>query len=137
MRRLPMTTTCAIWATVSLLVLAQPATAQGQARLLEVRLAGGVEAGVPIHWDKEFALLLKPSGAMLEFDVADVHSHRMLDEVFVPQTLTAARGVLQTEMGANFETATVGPYVLCAPRGRADRWRERFRVLLAGYSRYF
>lgn len=113
------------------------ASAAAKPKLLEVQLASGVESGLPIHWDKEYGLLLKPSGSMLELDIADVRQHRVIEEVFVPQTLIAARGMMQAEMGPNFETSTIGPYVLCAPRGNADRWRERFRVLLSGYSRYF
>lgn len=111
--------------------------AQGQPRLLEVQLAGRIESGLPIHWDREYGLLLKPSGSMLELEITDVHSHRILEDVFVPQSLSAARGALQSELGSNYETATIGPYVLAAQRGHVHRWRERFRVLLAGYSRYF
>lgn len=111
--------------------------AQSQPRLLEVQLADATQIGLPIHWDPEYALLLKPTGSMHELETKSVRSHRILDETFVPQSLTAARSMLQSEMGNAFETATVGPYVLCAPRGHVDRWRERFRVLLAGYSRYF
>ena len=105
--------------------------------LLEVQLAEGVQLGLPIHWSSDFGVLLKPSGTMLELETSNVQSHRVLDEPFVPQSLTAARGMLQTEFGNAFETATVGPYVLCATRGHVERWRERFRVLLAGYHRYF
>lgn len=111
--------------------------AQTRPRLLEVNLPSGHESGLPIHWDSEYGLLLKSSGSMIELDIADVRSHRVTEEEFVPQSLTSARSLLQAEMGSNFETATVGPYVLVAPRGHVDRWRERFRVLLAGYSRYF
>lgn len=106
-------------------------------RLLEVQLAEGVQAGLPIHWDSDLALLLKPTGSMLEVPISNVRRHRVLEEPFVPQSLTAARAMLQMELGNAFETSTVGPYVLCTPRGHADRWRERFRVLLAGYNRYF
>jgi hypothetical protein len=124
-------------AAVALICLPQTIWAQGRPRLLEVQLPSGLESGLPIHWDQEYGLLLKSSGSMMELDVAQVRSHRMMDEEFVPQSLTSARSLLQAEMGNNFETATVGPYVLAAPRGNVDRWRERFRVLLGGYSRYF
>ncbi len=111
--------------------------AQSRPKLLEVQLPGGLESGLPIHWDTEYGLLLKSSGSMIELDIANVRSHRVMQEEFVPHSLTSARSLLQAEMGGNFETTTVGPYVLAAPRGNADRWRERFRVLLAGYNRYF
>ncbi len=120
-----------------LLVGLRGASAQTKPKLLEVHLPNGQESGLPIHWDKEYGLLLKSSGSMIELDIANVRSHRIMEEEFVPQSLTSARSLLQAEMGNNFETATVGPYVLAAPRGNVDRWRERFRVLLAGYSRYF
>lgn len=121
------------------LLLLPTETTYGQARpkLLEVQLPSGQESGLPIHWDSEYGLLLKSSGSMIELDIADVRSHRVMQEDFVPQSLTSARSLLQAELGGNFETATVGPYVLAAPRGNVERWRERFRVLLAGYSRYF
>lgn len=124
---------------VGLCLFALPGTlrAQGRPRLLEVQMPEGQESGLPIHWDKEYGLLLKSSGSMIELDTAKVRSHRVVEEEFVPQSLTSARSMLQAEMGSNFETATVGPYVLAAPRGNVDRWRERFRVLLSGYSRYF
>lgn len=122
---------------VGLSSLTQSVHAQGRPKLLEVQLPSGQESGLPIHWDREYGLLLKSSGSMIELDIADVRSHRVVQEEFVPQSLTSARSLLQAEMGGNFETATVGPYVLAAPRGNVDRWRERFRVLLAGYSRYF
>ncbi len=122
---------------ISTSTLAHSVHAQGRPKLLEVQLPGGQESGLPIHWDKEYGLLLKSSGSMIELDIADVRSHRVVQEEFVPQSLTSARSLLQAEMGSNFETATVGPYVLAAPRGNVEHWRERFRVLLAGYSRYF
>ena len=122
---------------LGLLALTSNLFGQGKPRLLEVQLPSGHESGLPIHWDSEYGLLLKPSGSMMELDIATVRSHRILNEEFVPQSLTSARSLLQAEMGGNFETATVGPYVLAAPRGNVERWRERFRVLLAGYSRYF
>ena len=118
-------------------VLISATQAQTKPRLLEVHLPNGHESGLPIHWDSDYGLLLKSSGSMIELDIADVRSHRVIEEEFVPQSLTSARSLLQAEMGGNFETATVGPYVLVAPRGHVERWRERFRVLLAGYSRYF
>jgi hypothetical protein len=105
--------------------------------MLEVQLQEGTQVGLPIHWDDEYALLLQPSGTMLDLEMRNVRGHRLLSEVFVPQTLTAARSAMQSELGANFDTTTVGPYVICAPRGHVDRWRERFRVVLAGYHRYF
>lgn len=119
-------------------IICNAVRAQGEAPpLLEVQLSGRTHAGLPIHWDEQFALLLQPSGNMLNLEMRDVVGHRMLEEPFVPQSLTAARGALQAEMGTGFDTTTVGPYVICAPRGHADRWRERFRVVLAGYHRYF
>lgn len=124
------------WIVLHYCTMTSIVTAQAP-RLLEVQLAEGVQAGLPIHWDAELALLLKPTGSMLELPVSDVRRHRVLEEPFVPQTLTAARAMLQMELGNAFETSTVGPYVLCAPRGHSDRWRERFRILLAGYNRYF
>ncbi len=114
-----------------------PAWTQSPPPLLEVRLATEVHTGLPIHWDNDFAMLLQPSGAMQELQMSDVRGHRVLSESFVPQSLTSARSMLQAEFGSNYETATVGPYVLCALKGHSDRWKERFRVLLAGYRRYF
>ncbi|MGN6136315.1 MAG: DUF1570 domain-containing protein [Aureliella sp.] len=111
--------------------------AQGPPPLLEVVLASGAQSGLPIHWAGDYGLLLEPSGMMRELDIGQVQSHRVLETPFIPQTLTEARATLQAELGAGYETGTVGPYVLAAPRGHVERWRERFRVLLAGYHRYF
>ncbi len=119
------------------LCLAGVGRAQTAPRLLEVQLADTTHVGLPIHWDDQFALLLKPTGSMLELETNQVVNHRILNDLFVPQPLTSARSALQSELGNNYETATIGPYVLAAPRGHVERWRERFRVLMAGYRRYF
>lgn len=105
--------------------------------LLEVQLGSGSQTGLPIHWSADYGLLLKPSGAMLEFNTEEVLAHRVLEQTFAPQSVTSARGVLQAELGGAYETVAVGPYVLCTPQGHSQRWRERFRNLLAGYDRYF
>lgn len=124
-------------AALALIIFVANSAGQTPPPLLEVLTTAGTEAGLPIHWGSEFGMLLKPNGMMLEIEMSNVRTHRVLETPFVPQTITAARSSLQSEMGNGFETTTVGPYVICAPRGRADRWRDRFRVLLGGYSRYF
>lgn len=124
-------------ATLVLGGLAADSACQNPPPLLEVLTDNATEAGLPIHWGSDFGMLLKPNGMMLEIEMSSVRNHRVLETPFVPQSLTVARSSLQSEMGSGFETTTVGPYVICAPRGHAERWRDRFRVLLGGYNRYF
>lgn len=113
------------------------ASAQAPPPLMEVAIPAGRFTGLPIHWDKSSAILIEPAGGFRMLDVADVREHRITNEPFQPQTIPLARSAVQAEFGGGYETAVTGPYVIVAPRGRVERWKERFRNLLAGYARYF
>lgn len=113
------------------------AVAQVPPPMMEVEVPAGKFTGLPIHWDASSAILIEPAGGFLELNVADVRQHRITSEAFQPQSIPYARSAVQAEFGGGFETAVTGPYVIVAPRGHVDRWRDRFRTLLAGYARYF
>ncbi len=106
-------------------------------RELEVELPRGRFVGMPIHWSSVDGVLLESNGRMHQFEMKELVSHRMLDRTFSPQQLTSARHNLLAELGNGFEVLTAGPYVIAAPVGQAERWRDRFTSLLAGYKRYF
>ena len=106
-------------------------------KLVEVDVAGGRIAGLPVHWGRHDAVILEPSGKMQFLDQRDIEAHRTLHVDFSPQSTTEARAQLQNELGARYESVVFGPYVLAAPLGQAERWRNRFSSLLAGYVRYF
>ncbi len=115
----------------------QNLTAQSPPPLLEVDVPEGRFTGLPIHWGSSSAILLEDHGGFRDLEVDQVREHRILNAPFLPQTVANARAILQGEFGSNFETAVTGSYVIVAPRGHANRWRDRFRKLLAGYVRYF
>ncbi len=125
-----------VWLTLQI-ALGLDAAAQSPPPLLEVQVPTGRFTGLPIHWGARSAILLEPAGGFRSLDVGEVREHRILEEPFLPLSLANARASLQGEFGNSFETAVTGPYVIVAPRGEANRWRDRFRTLLAGYSRYF
>ncbi len=106
-------------------------------KLLEVTLRVGWNRDLPIHWDKEYALLLKPNGSMLEVDVPQrkesSHTRRGLRTA---TTDGRARHALQAEFGQLSRLQPSAP-TSYARRVSCGSWRERFRVLLAGYRRYF
>lgn len=106
-------------------------------KLLKVEVPGGHYVGLPVHWGTYDAVMLEPTGQMQFIEQSNVRSHSMLPYDFAPQSLTDARIELQNELGANYETVVLGPYVIAAPLGQAEHWRTRFSRLLAGYLRYF
>ena len=112
-------------------ILAQPP------KLLDVEVPGGHYVGLPIHWSKYDAVVLEPTGQLHIIDQSQVQNHQLLSLEFSPQTLVDARNQLQAELGTGYETVVFGPYVIGAPRGQTERWRERFSALLSGYLRYF
>ncbi len=114
----------------------EPARAQPP-KLLDVEVPGGHFVGLPIHWSSYDAVVLEPTGQLHVIDQADVQNHRVLPLDFAPQTLADARSRLQSELGPRYETVVYGPYVIAAPLGQAERWRDRFSALLSGYLRYF
>lgn len=124
-----------VWATLFLLSDG-PASAQAP-KLMEVQVSGGHYVGLPIHWTKYDAVVLEPNGRLHIIDQSQVQDHQVLSLEFAPQTLVDARNQLQAELGTAYETLVFGPYVIGAPRGQAERWRERFSALLSGYLRYF
>jgi hypothetical protein len=125
---------CSLGGSGGSMAWAQPAP---QVPLLEVLTPQARHVGLPIHWDDGLSVLLEPSGRMVYIPAEERSAHRLLSEGFAPQTLAAARAALQAELGAGYETADVGPYVIIAPQGHIQRWRDRFRVLVSGFYRYF
>ncbi|QDV26224.1 DUF1570 domain-containing protein [Aureliella helgolandensis] len=119
-------------------LLSSASATQAQApQVLELETRTATVRGLPIHWTSLEAVILESSGRMHLLDQAVVESYQLQSETFQPQALIAARSELQFQMGRSFETIIAGPYVIAAPRGQAERWRDRFLALLAGYSRYF
>ncbi len=106
-------------------------------KLLQVEVPGGHYVGLPVHWGAYDAVMLEPNGQMQFIEQSDVKSHSMLPYDFTPQTVTEARVELQNELGANYETVVLGPYVIAAPLGQTEYWRARFCRLWSGYVRYF
>jgi hypothetical protein len=106
-------------------------------KLLEVDVPGGRFVGLPVHWSDFDAVVLETTGHLHIIDQAEVRGHRLLSADFAAQTLAEARNTLQSELGAQYEVVVYGPYVIAAPLGQVQRWRERFSALLAGYLRYF
>jgi hypothetical protein len=118
------------------LCLANSAWAQPP-KLLDVEVPGGHFVGLPVHWSSLDAVVLETTGHLHIIDQADVLGHQLLSADFSAQTLAEARNALQSELGAQYEVVVYGPYVIAAPLGQVQRWRERFSALLAGYLRYF
>jgi hypothetical protein len=118
-------------------VTAQSPTA-GRPPLLQIRTQAAEQLlGLPIHWSDFEAVLLESTGRMHHLSQSDIASHKLLERAFQPQSTLEASRLLQQELGPNFEVVIQGPYVICSPKSRAARWRERFQSLLAGYIRYF
>jgi hypothetical protein len=127
-----------------LAVLQQPAAAQQSSharveppRALEVEMPAGRFVGLPVHWSPHDAVIMEHSGRFHVLDPSQMLAHRILREIYEPQSLPQARSQLAAELGHDFETVISGPYVIAAPKGQAERWQQRFRTLLAGYQRYF
>jgi hypothetical protein len=118
-------------------LVGQPSGLAQPPRLLEVQLENARLAGLPVHWGSYDAALIEPNGCLQLFEQREVKSHRVLAVEFAPQSLAEARAELQAELGAAYETTIAGPYVIAAPAGKVQRWRDRFGALLAGYQRYF
>ncbi len=106
-------------------------------KLFEVDVPGGHFVGLPVHWGRHDAVVLETSGRMQFLEQTDIQDHRTLAIDFQPQSVIESRLALQAELGARYETVIFGPYVIAAPIGQAQRWRDQFSSLLAGYVRYF
>ncbi len=122
---------------VAVFFLPSPPVSAQPPKLLDVEVPGGHYVGLPIHWTTYDAVVLEPTGQLHIIDQALVKNHQVLPFDFAPQTLVDARNQLQAELGSRYETLVFGPYVLAAPQGQVERWRNRFSALLSGYVRYF
>ncbi len=118
-------------------LISQTAVSAQAPKLFEVDVPGGRLVGLPVHWGRYDAVVLESSGQMQFLEQADIQDHRTLAVDFQPQSVIEARLGLQSELGSRYETVVFGPYVIAAPMGQAERWREQFSSLLAGYIRYF
>ena len=105
--------------------------------LLQLKTHASEFFGLPIQWGTSEAVLLETSGRVRFVSQSDIASHQVLDRAFKPLSTLEASQSLQRELGPTFEVLVQGPYVVAAPKGQAARWRDRFQVLLAGYTRYF
>ena len=108
-----------------------------QPHVLRVEFRDHTLFGMPVHWGRNEAALLQANGLFHIFKTKDVTNHSILELPFRPQSLVEARADLQRELGSEFETLVTGPYVIATPQGQAERWKQRFNSLLAGYTRYF
>lgn len=106
-------------------------------RSMQVSVAGSIVVGLPIHWGAFQGAILSRDGSMHIFEQSEIRDHEILRRVFRPQSMTDARAELSKELGPRFEVVIAGPYVIAAPVGQVQRWRERFVALNAGFRRYF
>lgn len=106
-------------------------------KVLEVELAEGRLAGMPIQWGNRHGILLEANGHLRQFQMPEVKNYRILAHEFVPQSILTARQQLERELGSRYETHAAAPYVIAAPRGTMQHWSECFRKLHRGFQSYF
>lgn len=111
--------------------------AAAQPPILEVEWDAGVERGLPIFWSNEETLILKLDGSIRHLKKGVIKKHRTLSETFAPISVPHLRGVLQQELGGDFEVSATSSYLIATPRGSGEAWGKRFLQLHAAFVRFF
>lgn len=112
-------------------------SAAAQPPILEVEWDAGMERGLPIFWSNEETLILKMDGSIRHLKQGAVKKHRTLSETFAPLSVPQLRGVLQQELGSDFEVNATHGYLIATPRGSGEAWGKRFQQLHAAFVRFF
>ncbi len=107
-----------------------------QPPLLEVELGGEKDRGLPIHWSKKEAILLKQDGSLRFIQTPSVTAHQITSEPFMATSSMALKGKLIEEFGNGYEVSTCGNYLFVTPVGLPNDWADRFTNLQGAFIRF-
>jgi hypothetical protein len=93
--------------------------------------------GTPLAWSAEVVHLLGRDGRLWEFNPAEAMSFKKTSDQFRGYPPSEFRGELLRELGDDYEVSGTSHYLIAHPRGRRDRWGDRFEALYRAFVRYF
>lgn len=107
------------------------------APLIELKVGENLYVGKSIAHDKENCWLAQQDGRYRELSLREVEKFRKVSSNFKPHSASQVRAELYKELGSGFEIVKAGPYLVCAPRGRAKKFGPIFSDLYDSFTSYF
>ncbi|HVJ68858.1 MAG TPA: DUF1570 domain-containing protein, partial [Caulifigura sp.] len=111
---------------VTVFFLALTAGLAVAAPMIELTSSGQPIRGRRIAHNKDACWLTDVDGRLIEVQVSTVTDFRKVAEEFQQRPVSEVRKALAAELGAGFDVAIRGRYVVGAPRGKADQFASLF-----------
>lgn len=106
-------------------------------RMVEVADGSSVWAGRIMAMDQATCCLMDRYGVMQRLPVSELRSFRVVAEKFRPATAAEMREQLRQEFPDGYEIAGSTYYLVCAPRGKANAYRDLFDEIYRSVEKFY
>ena len=93
--------------------------------------------GHPLSWTNNKMHLLARDGALWSFNPTHARNLRKVSSRFHSYSSVEMRSELFREFGKRFDVSGTGHYLIVHPKGRRDRWADRFEDFYRSFIHYF
>ena len=121
----------ALWSALPLCAASPPGA------MLQWMTHGQDVEGTPLAWLQQDLVVLGRDGTIWRLPAADARHSRKTSERFSGYSPSELRAMLLRELGEGYEVSGTGHYLVAHPRGKGDRWAERFEDLYRTFVRWF
>jgi len=121
---------------ILILLAAAVQSTQAADPLIEVVTSDGTYVGRNVAHDNQQCWLLERDGRLQHVEFANVSSFRQVATQFRPYSALEIRSQLQQEFGRDYEVKGSSRYLVCAARGHAEDYAERFDTLYREFYVY-
>lgn len=119
------------------LILAAPSCAAGSERLIRVTDSDSAYTGKIVALNRAHCTLMDRQGRLVELDVPKLTGMQRLSDRFRPDSVSAFRTALTTEFGHRYEVSGTTHYLVCAPRGQADKYAALFESIYRDVEQFY
>lgn len=121
----------------TLVLLTAPQTVFGRERLLRIHSPTEVYTGKIVSLSKARCTLMDRQGRLIDLDVSKLKRMECLADRYKPASVATFRSELTEEFGRRYEVSGTTHYLVCAPRGHAERYAAFFEHIYRDVEEFY
>ena len=107
------------------------------AGLIRVKDANKVYEGKVVALTRQVCSLIDRQGRLVRLNVAGLRQFEKISPRYTPDTPGDFRDALRKEFAGNYEVSGTAHYLVCAPRGRADKYGQLFENIYRDVEQFY